>query len=99
MIPRRQGGSDAGVHLTYSEELTTRSTKGALECEVELSAIPDNALNYSLHVFILLFHAFKQFELRSSAQQILLRIMDPEVIVAIDIICKKSEPNNEGHEP
>jgi len=31
MIPRSQGGSDAGVLFTYSEELTTKTTKGALE--------------------------------------------------------------------
>jgi hypothetical protein len=29
MTPRRQGGCDAGVHFTYSEELTTTLIKGS----------------------------------------------------------------------
>ncbi|HIJ97326.1 MAG TPA: hypothetical protein HPP94_16645 [Desulfuromonadales bacterium] len=37
MTPRRQGGSDAGVHGTYVEELTTMPTKVPLEGETELS--------------------------------------------------------------
>ena len=31
MIPRRQGGGDAGVHFTYSEELTTKPKMGFLD--------------------------------------------------------------------
>jgi hypothetical protein len=39
MTPRRQGGSDEGIHLTYVEELTTQPTKGPLECEAELCVL------------------------------------------------------------
>ena len=35
MTPRRQGGGDEGIHLTYVEELTTQLTMGPLECEAE----------------------------------------------------------------
>ena len=39
MTPRTQGRSDAGVLLTYSEELMTLPTKGALKCEAELVSV------------------------------------------------------------
>ena len=39
MTPRRQGGSDEGIHLTYVEELTTQPTKGPLEWEAELCVL------------------------------------------------------------